>query len=120
MVQALSKKPSKAEKKESFFTKYTDSKLDPDRFSRKNKNTTPTSKGGPNRAAQDLPEKKPSFRASQEVSLPEKKPVVKATVKKTVTTRGPSAGQKEADRLMEKYNTPTGVDPKYIKGTPHK
>lgn len=80
----------------------------------------PTSKGGPNRASQDLPEKKPSFRASQEVGLPEKKPVVKATVKKTVVTRRPSEGQKEADRLMEKYNTPKGVDPKYIRGTPHK
>lgn len=111
MVQALSKKPAKAEKKpskfetqDSYFKKYS----------------KPTSKGGPNRAAQDLPEKKPSFRASQEVGLPEKKPVVKATVKKTVVSREPSAGQKEADRLIEKYNTPKGVDPKYIRGTPHK
>ena len=113
-----------------YFKQYADSY-----FKKRDK---PTSKGGPNRAAQDLPEKKPSFRASQEVSLPErqsaaptkkpvvkaaaptKKPVVKAAVKKTVVSRGPSAGQKEVDRLMEKYNTPKGVDPKYIRGTPHK
>lgn len=107
--------------------KYTETKVDPDRFSRRNKVVKPTSKGGPNRAAQDLPEKKPSFRASQEIGLsekqpiaPAKKPAVKATVKKTVVPRGPSAGQKEADRLMEKYNTPKGVDPKYLRSTPPK